>query len=205
MINKRLLLVCGLIAPLLFIATAILGGAIRPGYSHISDMVSELFSPGSPNKALLDPLYTLFAILLVLFGIGILRYVQGYEPAKWTGVIGAGLYIAMGLLHVTSATIFPQDARGSPPTSAGEMHIVVHGVISILTMFSMLLIGIWFGRVKNLPGFRTYSFITVGLAILAAGFFMSTYQGGPLMGLAERIAALIGFQWTFVLALRMLK
>jgi uncharacterized membrane protein len=203
--TQRSLLLCGLIAPLLFIGIVILGGAIRPGYSHLSDTISELFSPGSPNKALLDPLHTLYAILLVLFGIGILLYVRGYEQAKWVGVTGAGLYIAMGLLSATSATIFPQDARGAQPTFAGEMHMVVHGGLSILTMCSLLLIGIWFARAKGQSGFRTYSFITVGLAILSAGLFMVTLQeGSPLLGLFERIAGLIGFQWTFVLALRLL-
>jgi hypothetical protein len=35
--SQRSLLICGLIAPLLFIATASIGGAIRPGYRHLSD------------------------------------------------------------------------------------------------------------------------------------------------------------------------
>lgn len=203
--SRRLLLHCGLIAPLLFIALTILGGTIRTGYSHLSDTISELFSPGSPHKALLDPLHTLYAILLVLFGIGILRYVLGYEPARWAGVTGAVLYIAMGVLSATSATVFPQDARGAPSTFAGQMHITVHGFISILTMGSMLLLGIWFTRARAQPGFLMYSLITIGLAILFGGLFMVTLQErSPLLGLFERLAGLTGFQWTFVLALKLL-
>jgi hypothetical protein len=74
--NRRFLVLCGLIAPLLFIFTTILGGVMRPGYSHVSDTESELFSPGSPNKLILSALHTLFTVLLVLFGIGILNFVQ---------------------------------------------------------------------------------------------------------------------------------
>ena len=71
----RFFFLCGMIAPLLFVVTAILGGALRPGYSHIRDTVSELFSPGSPNKALLDTFHTIFALLLIAFGIGVLLFV----------------------------------------------------------------------------------------------------------------------------------
>jgi hypothetical protein len=48
--NRRLLFLCGMLAPCWFVFMTILGGAIRPGYSHLSDTVSELFAPGSPNK-----------------------------------------------------------------------------------------------------------------------------------------------------------
>ena len=193
---------CGVIAPVLFVAMTILGGAIRPGYSHISDTVSELFSPGSPNKALLDPLFTLYALLLVLFGIGILQYVQGFEQSRRMGIIGASIFIAMGLLSVTTATIFPQDAWGSLPTFPGEMHIILSGVIGLLSILSMMLIGIWFNRAEIFPGFRTYSFITVAVAVLSAGLFVAN-AGSPITGLTERVAILIGFQWIFVLALWM--
>jgi hypothetical membrane protein len=200
--NRRLLSLCGMIAPVLFVFMAILGGALRPGYSHISDTVSELFSPGSPNKLLLDTLYTTFALLLALFGIGLLQFVRGSEKPSRAGIIGASAFIAMALLNVTTATVFPQDAWGSPPTFPGRMHIFVHGVISLLSFLYMILIGIWSNRAEVFPGFGTYSFITTGLAFLSAVFF-AVNTGSPMMGLAERIAILVGFQWTFILALRM--
>jgi hypothetical membrane protein len=58
--NRRLLALCGIIAPLFFVFIVILGGTMRPGYSHLSDTISELFSPGSPNKTLLDTLHTIY-------------------------------------------------------------------------------------------------------------------------------------------------
>lgn len=200
--NQRFLAMCGVIAPVLFVFTTILGGAMRPGYSHLSDTISELFSPGSPNKLLLDTLHTIYALLLTLFGVGVLQRVRGSERSRLTGIIGASMFIAMGLVSVTTATLFPQDAWGSTPTFAGEMHKILHGVIALLSMLSMMLIGIWFNRAEGNAGFRTYSFATVGVAMLAAGFYVANV-GSPIMGLTERIAGLIGFQWTFVLALWM--
>ena len=110
------------------------------------------------------------------------------------------MFIAMGLISVSTAIMFPQDAWGSAPTFAGEMHIILHGVISLLSILAMLLIGIWFHQANIVPGFRNYSFATIGAVVLSAGFFIVNI-GSPIMGLAERITALIGFQWTFILAL----
>jgi hypothetical protein len=188
-----------MIAPVLFVFMTILGAAIRPGYSHISDTVSELFSPGSPNKPLLDTLHTTFALLLTLFGIGVLQFVRWSGQSTLTGIIGAALYLTAGVVSIATATIFPQDPWGSPPTSAGQMHINLSGVVGLFSMLSMLLLGLWFKRTKLFPGFGVYSFFTVGIAILSTAYFMIKV-GSPIMGLTERITILVGFAWTFILA-----
>jgi hypothetical membrane protein len=198
--NRRILFLCGVIAPVLFVFTAILGGAIRPGYSHVSDTVSELFSPGAPNKLLLDPLHTIFALLLVLFGFGVLQFVRESGQSTWGGIAGAVLFMTAGLVSVATATIFPQDAWGSPPTFRGQMHQNLSGIVGLLSMLSMVLIGIWFNRTKLFLGFQTYSFVTVGASLLSAAWFAANV-GSPIMGLTERVTILAGFQWTFVLAL----
>jgi hypothetical protein len=51
--NRRMFYLLGLLAPFIFIFTVILGGALKPGYSHVTDTMSELFSPGSPNRLFL--------------------------------------------------------------------------------------------------------------------------------------------------------
>lgn len=202
--NRRFLSICGVIAPVEFGFMTILGGAIRPGYSHISDTVSELFSPGAPNKSLMDPIFWIYSILLVLFGLGILQFVRSSEHTTRFGIAGAWLYIAMGLVTMTIATVFPQDAWGSPPTFDGQMHIILGGVIGLLFLLSMSLIGIWFYRSKIFPGFGVFSFIDIGVVLLLTGVF-TTNWGSPIMGLTERIVIFSGFLWTFSLALWMVK
>ena len=201
--NQKILFLCGMLSPVLYIFMTILGGALRPGYSHISDTVSELFSPGSPNKLLLDILSTTTALLTILFGIGVLQFVRGSEHSEPIGIIGAGMIITMGVVNVATATIFPQDAWGSPSTFPGQMHkILVLGVLAPLAMLSTLLIGIWLRRADIFPGFGTYSFITVGAIVLSGGLAGATL-GTRIMGFTERIAVLAGSQWTFIFALRM--
>jgi hypothetical protein len=82
------------------------------------------------------------------------------------------------------------------------MHILLHGVIGMLGALYMLLFGIWSIQTGIFPGLGIHSFITIGLLAVST-FFLITTMGGPLMGLVERIAGLIGMQWTFILALCM--
>jgi len=189
--------------PLVYIFMTILGGALRPGYSHISDTVSELFTPGAPNKSLLDVFHVIHAILGIFFGIGVLQFVRGSEHSSLIGMIGAGMIITVGVVTVTTATIFPQDAWGAPLTFPGQMHkILVLGVLLPFSILATLLMGIWFKRAGIFPGFGTYSFITVGAVVLLGGF-SGAVMGTPIMGLAERLGVLAGFQWTFMLALKL--
>ena len=200
--NPKILSLCGVISPVLFAFMTVLGGVLRSGYSHISDTISELFSPGSPNKLLLDILHTTTAVLTILFGIGVLLLVRESEHTAPIGLIGAGMIITMGVVNVATATIYPQDAWGSPPTFKGEMHKILAGVLAILSILSTLLLGIWLNRTDLFPGFGTYSFITVGVLVLSGGFAV-TKLGSPIMGLTERITILAGLQWTSIIALKM--
>jgi hypothetical protein len=189
----------GFLAPFLFVITAIVGGALRPGYRHVTDTVSELFSPGSPNRLVLSLLYTLFAVSLTLFGLGLLRFVLHTGNFKTIGVTASMAFISVGVLHILSATIFPQDAWGSPPTLFGRLHIILHGLISLLSLLYILLFGVWFYRTGIAKYFRVYSIATIIGVVLAAVWMILSY-GDPLMGISERAAALLGFQWTIVLA-----
>jgi hypothetical protein len=200
--NQRNLALCGLIAPPLLIFMTILGGAMRPGYSYIADTMSELLSPGSPNRLLLVVLFTTYALLMALFGIGILLFVRRSARSAWIGSLGAWTFVAAGIVNLATATVFPQDPWGSAPTLAGEMHMSLSGVIGVLQLFSMVNLGIWFGFNGKSTRLAVYSLGTAGAVVLSTAFFIAMV-GTPLMGLAERIPILIGLLWTFVLALWM--
>jgi hypothetical protein len=200
--NRRALYRFGLFAPVLFAFTAIIGGELRPGYSHITDTVSELFSPGSPNRILLTILYILFAVSLSLFGFGLLRFVQNIGKYKRIGVWAANIFILVGILNIFTATVFPQDPWGSSPSIPGEMHKIVSLIISLFSILYMLLFGLWFRRTEIAIFFWGYSLATILGAFLTGGWFAASV-GSPLMGITERLAIFVGFQWTFTLSLLM--
>jgi hypothetical protein len=108
------------------------------------------------------------------------------------------------MLNILTATVFPQDAWGATPTFAGEMHIALSGVISLVSVLYMVLFGGWFHRIRIATIFLQYTIATIVLVLLSAGWFMASY-GSPVMGIAERVTILVGFQWTVILAIVVLK
>jgi hypothetical protein len=69
-IVRRLLLTCGVIAPLIYIATDIAAARLYPGYSYSDQAVSELFAIGAPTATMVVRLFTLSSALFVLFSVG---------------------------------------------------------------------------------------------------------------------------------------
>lgn len=197
--NWKILYLCGMLLPFIYIFMYLLGGALIPRYNQISDSVSELLSPGAPNGKLLDILNIAFALLYLLFGIGVFRYVIGSDHNAMVGRIGAGMIIAVGVASVGSA-IFPQDATGSSRTLPGTLHLIfVFGFQILGAILSTLLLGIWMNQANIFPGFVTYSFISTG-AIVLSGLLAGPTMGTPIMGLVERILGLADHQWVFYLA-----
>ena len=47
----------------------VLGGAITPGYSHVSEHVSSLVRSGAPHKSVLDPLFVACNVLTLAFAV----------------------------------------------------------------------------------------------------------------------------------------
>jgi hypothetical protein len=200
--DRKLFCLAGMLVPFTYIFMYILGGALRPGYSHLADSVSELLSPGSPNKPLLDSITIIFAIFYTLFGIGVLQFVLSSEYNTLLGRIGAGLIIAVGVASIGSA-IFPQDATGTPATLPGKLHLIfVFGFQIPGAILSTLLIGIWLKQTGIYPGFAIYSFISTG-AIVLSGILAGPTMGTPIMGLVERLSALAVHQWIFFFALKL--
>jgi hypothetical membrane protein len=74
--SRKYLLACGMLAALIYVGAVILGGLLRPGYSHVAHAISELIAAGTPNTALLNPLFTLYDILLAAFGAGMLLTIK---------------------------------------------------------------------------------------------------------------------------------
>ena len=201
--NGKILYISGMVIPIIYIFMYLLGGALRPDYSHILNSVSELLSPGAPNRLLLMTIQTIYALLHIIFGFGVLWFIKGSANDQMIGPIGAWLIIALGVATI-GTVIFPQDAEGTPATMAGQVHkILVFGGLIPFSIFSTLLIGLWLKRTGLFPGFDVYSFITVGAIVVMGGVGGATVET-QFAGLVERIAAIVTQQWLFLMGLKLL-
>ena len=203
--KNKVLMLCGIFAPVVYILTVILGGVLRPGYSHVSQAVSDLIAAGAPNKGLLDSLFALYNLLTFAFGVGLLIYMRN-DPEnrrKVVGTLGAITLVAEGIFGFITL-FFPEDA-GSLTTaisSTGTLHIVFAGLSSLATILAILLMGFWFRDNQALRGYGSYSFISVAAVFLSGGFAaFSVATQSPIGGLVERITIGGFLQWLFVIAL----
>ena len=203
MIDKQILYYSGILIPVVYILLYIGGGALRSGYNHIKNSVSELLSPGAPNKLFLMIIQIVYALLYVIFGFGVYWFYNESGNGFVIGKIGAWMIVALGITTF-GTVIFPQDAEGTPQTMAGHLHkILVFGGLIPFSILSALFIGLWFRQAGLFPGFDIYSFITVGAVIIMGGIGGITV-GTRYTGLVERIAALVTQQWFFILGLTLL-
>jgi len=142
----KILLVCGIFAPILCISTDILAGTRYAGYSFTSQAVSELFAMGAPTSHLVVTLFTIYDVLLIAFALGI-----------W---VSAGRNIAlriMSLMMVGNAVtgmmlsnFFPMHMRGVEPTFTDTMHAILAS-----NPFVLLTVGLGIVAFRN--WFRIYS------------------------------------------------
>ena len=64
------MLFCGILSPLLYLATDRLAGRLLNGYSFASQSMSELSAAGSPTRSLVLSLNLVAALLMIAFGVG---------------------------------------------------------------------------------------------------------------------------------------
>jgi CubicO group peptidase (beta-lactamase class C family) len=199
---RQALLLCGILAALLYVTTDVVGGIRYPGYSFYSQAVSELMAIGAPSERFVDPLFITYGLLLGGFGVGVLR--EGRHRSRALRTTGA-LLMAQAVLGFTGPTLFEMHQRGAGIPSGDLPHIVLTALLVLLT-----LLAIAFGAFALGKRFRIYSMATL-LAMIAFGVITAPYgarlaagQPTPGLGLFERADIYSSLLWVAVLAIALL-
>ena len=69
---QKILLSCGILAPLIYLGTDWLAGKLLKGYSFIAQSMSELSAAGSPTRSRVVWLTLLAGAVMIAFGVGVL-------------------------------------------------------------------------------------------------------------------------------------
>ena len=200
---KKQRMIAGAAAAFVYILAVVAGGAIRPGYDHVSQFVSELIATGAPNKMLLDPIFAVYNILTMVFGWALFDFVRSLKrnPKKNIGIAGALIILAEGVFGLATL-FFPQDPIGQTMTPTGTFHIILAGLSSLTTMAGMLLLGLWFNASPTLRRYGLYSFVSVGFVFISGGLTAAmTASQSPISGLLERLTIGGFLQWMALVSL----
>jgi hypothetical protein len=199
---RKVLLVCGILAPLLYVATDILATMLYEGYSYTDQTISELFAIGAPTRPLILVLAPVYALLVYAFGAGLWASAGGKRALR---VVAAGL-IGKEVLGLVVTLFFPMHMRGVEGTLTDTMHAAL---TLVGNLFFLLAIG--FGATVFGKRFRLYSIATM-LLIVVGGVLagldapqMAADLPTPWMGLWERMDAFAYVLWMEVLAITLLR
>jgi hypothetical protein len=199
---RKVLLVCGILSSLVYVAANVAGAMRWQRYSSASQTVSELFAIDAPSRPIVVPLLFVYDVLLIAFGCGVWR-----SPSRRGGLRFAGALLAgIGLVGLAGPTFASMHLRGAPPTFSDTLHIVLTVVISLSTLLALGFAATAFGR-----QFRLYSIATIAI-ILAFGALagldgprLAANLPTPWVGVTERIDIGAYLLWVTVLATALLR
>ncbi len=108
---QKILLSCGILAPLIYLGTDWLAGKLLKGYSFIAQSMSELSAAGSPTRSCVVWLTLLAGAVMIAFGVGVWRAAgQGLLAHVVSGLVIGN--VTTGLI----ATIFFPKSFGERPS-----------------------------------------------------------------------------------------
>jgi hypothetical protein len=194
----------GIIAPIIFVITVVVGGLMTPGYSHLSQSISELVMSGAPNKLHLDISFSINYVFSCIFGFGLFVIFRSKaSPLNSSkGLVGFIILGVIAVLSFLSSNFFTMNLPGTPATTSGTVHLLLVGLESIGSMAAILLVGLWFKKV-GLRGYGVYSIITL-VIVFATGIMtlVGTTQDSSYVGLFERLTIGAFALWSFIIALK---
>jgi hypothetical protein len=195
---QRVLLVCGILAALLYVAMNVVVARQWEGYSFASRTVSELSAIDAPTRELWLWLAIPYGLLAVAFGCGVWASAAGSRALRVAG----GLMIADGIFGFAWPPMQLREVVAvNGPALTDTLHIVFaawHGILSMLAIgFAAAALG---------KRFRIYSIATIAF-LLAAGYMTSldapNVQANlptPWIGVWERILIAADLAWIVVFA-----
>jgi hypothetical protein len=197
---QKILLVCGILSSLLYVATDIFAALQYKGYSYAAQGVSELNAVGAPTRPFTLPLFTLDNVLLAAFGVCVWTLAGRNRALRFTAVF----LVADAVVGQMGLQFFNMDPRTAGRTPRTAMHETVTGA-EVLVILS----AIGFGAAALGRPFRFYSIARL-LAVLACGgvtfWIVETHSSLlPWIGVTERLNIYAYMLWKVVLAAALLR
>jgi hypothetical protein len=194
MMLQRILLSCGILAPLFYLGTDLLTGKLLKGYSFSAQSMSELGASGSPTRPLVVTLTQVASVFMIAFGIGVWR---AAGPAILPRIV-AGLILGNAVAGLAATLFFPNRFGVRPE----------FGTPGVLLMFLSVLcfvLAMVFGAAAFHGWMRILSIAIptayVLLAILRFATAASSVAGAAvLIGTQERTMAYSFLLWAMALA-----
>ncbi len=175
----------GILGAALFVITTISGGLLSPGYSHISQLISESYSIGTTYGVHLRFLGFLPSGLCIAAFAFLAIKALPRSPATRIGFLGIGIFYGLATILVS---LFPCDKGCDKEMVDPSLSQLIHNLTGLLTYLvvpiSLLILGLaarkWVnGKTMSVAGFICGLTAIVFVGILSADLtseFAGLYQ-----------------------------
>jgi hypothetical protein len=201
--SRRILLACGPISSLLYVAMMVVIARRWPGYSSASQTISELSAIGAPTRALWGLPGAFYTALIVAFGWGV---VLSAGRSRALGVAGRAIvaYGALGLMWPFAPMHLREVLAAGGGTVSDTLHVCLASATVLLMFIAMAAAAVALG-----PRFRLYSGASIAvLLVFGALTFadaprVAANLSTPWIGVWERINVGVFLLWVAVLSMRL--
>lgn len=201
--TSKILVYPGILSPLAYIAAAVIGGILALNYSHLKDSVSELLMKGAANRSILITIMLISSVSMIIGCSGVLSVLSSAPKAATIGII---FLLSTGFIGIFTAAVFSQDPIGSSTTFSGIMHLVLVGIMALLSMSAIVLVGFGMKSVPGWTNFWIFSLVCVIIAFTAGALSpVIAAKKIPLLGLFERANILTYYTWLIVFFVKVIK
>ncbi len=200
---RKVLLACGIVSSVWYIAADILGTLRYSGYRWRDQEFSELTAQGAPTRELMLAVSVVpYTLLMLALATGLWLSAGPKKRAARSTAVGLAGYTAFGFV---AGALTPMATREAMAAGQDTLRNAFHGPLT-LVMDLCLMAGM--GVAGTLLGkrFRAYSYGTIALLLVFAFLAgvqipqMSQGRTTPWMGLEERVNIYATMLWVAVLA-----
>lgn len=199
--SQTIFSLCGIAAPVVFALFVIIAGAYYPGYSHVTQAISELGGVEAQNPLIQNVNFFISGVLIVAFAFGLYRNFNGAVRSA----LGAALVGALGLVALAHAFLHC-DAGCEFVSTVGSMHNLT-GLVGFLSVTTgVFLFSKIFALDPNWQSYRGYSIMTavVGLTSLVLWIALARVARIQILnGSLQRVFASTIFLWVGVISARL--
>ena len=205
--NNLYFAIAGILAPILWFSLVIILGALEPGYSHMTKMMSILGGIEGIRGFIFNTGISTVGVLIILFAIGLYREFGGKDKPK----IGTTLLILGGIGLIFSG-IFHCDLNCNNAMIERDFTGIMHMLFAFIAGMGLAISPFFiFGKLKKNPAWKKYAKYTLVTGIIANivgiifWIMVATIRIPAIDGLIQRLGIIFIFIWIGVMSLKMLK
>ena len=202
---QKILLFCGILSSLLYVAMNIFVPVFYYGYSSVSQTVSELSAVGAPTRTLWISLGIIYTLLVTAFGWEVWQSSDENKSLRLVGVL-IFIYGLVSFIWPFAPMHQREVLAAGGKTMSDTLHLLLAAITVIIMTTAMVFGAFAFGK-----RFRFYSIATI-IVLLVFGALtaldapkVQANLPTPYAGIWERINIGVFLLWIVVLAIGVLK